>query len=457
MSERRMILIVDDDGAHRTMLRALMTGWGYAIQEATDGMEAVNAVRGGPFDLILMDVRMVHMSGLEALSEIKAINPAIPVLIMTAYASIESAVEALKKGAYDYMTKPLDFDVLRLSVERAMEHSHLKEENRLLRETLGYQFNRQQIIGRSAVMKNLLETVSMVAATEATILITGESGTGKEMIAGALHYNSLRKDGPFVKINCGAITETLLESELFGHEKGAFTGADRRREGKFRQADGGSILLDEISEMSLGMQVKLLRVLQEREIVRVGGQEVIPVNVRVIAATNRDLISEIHTGRFREDLYYRLNVVTLHVPPLRERPEDIPLIAQNHMKKFSDQNHKIIKGFTPRAMDRLLKYSWPGNIRELINAVERGVILARSDYIDINELSLILPHDAEARDKQADSYGSVSESGSLMDVEREAIVRTLKSAGGNKSEAARRLGITRRTLHKKLKQYGMMQ
>ncbi|MGD0276483.1 MAG: sigma-54 dependent transcriptional regulator, partial [Syntrophales bacterium] len=238
MSERRMILIVDDDGAHRTMLRALMTGWGYAIQEATDGMEAVNAVRGGPFDLILMDVRMVHMSGLEALSEIKAINPAIPVLIMTAYASIESAVEALKKGAYDYMTKPLDFDVLRLSVERAMEHSHLKEENRLLRETLGYQFNRQQIIGRSAVMKNLLETVSMVAATEATILITGESGTGKEMIAGALHYNSLRKDGPFVKINCGAITETLLESELFGHEKGAFTGADRRREGKFRQADG---------------------------------------------------------------------------------------------------------------------------------------------------------------------------------------------------------------------------
>ena len=237
---------------------------------------------------------------------------------MTAYASVETAVEALKKGAYDYLTKPLDFDELRLTLERAMDHSHLKEENRLLRERLGSRFDRQNLIGRSQAMTALLETVAQVAPSEATVLITGESGTGKEMIAGAIHFNSFRKDGPFIRINCAAITETLLESELFGHEKGAFTGADRRKEGKFRQADGGTIFLDEVSEMSLGMQVKLLRVLQEREITRVGGDEVLKVDVRVIAATNRDLLQAMAAGRFREDLYYRLNVVTLHVPPLRD-------------------------------------------------------------------------------------------------------------------------------------------
>jgi two-component system response regulator HydG len=454
MNKHRTILVVDDDGAHRIMLRTLLTGWGYTVQEAADGIEAVEAVRSTPFDMVLMDIRMVRMSGLEALDKIKAINPAIPVMIMTAYASIETAVQALKQGAYDYMTKPLDFDVLRISVERAMEHSQLKEENRLLRESLGNHFDKRQIVGRSISMRQLMDTVCMVAATEATILITGESGTGKEMIAGAIHYNSFRKNGPFVKINCGAITETLLESELFGHEKGAFTGAEKKREGKFRQADGGSIFLDEVSEMSLAMQVKLLRVLQEREIVRVGGQEVIPIDVRVIAATNRDLVREIASGKFREDLYYRLNVVTLHVPPLRERSEDIPLIALEHMKKFAEQNRKDIKGFTPRAMDRLLKYSWPGNVRELINAVERGVILAKSDYIDVDELALILPRETVMPGGLSDTRLKDAQTGTLADVERETILNSLRSTGGNKSEAARRLGITRRTLHKKLKQYG---
>jgi two-component system, NtrC family, response regulator HydG len=476
------ILVADDDLAHRTMLRTLLSGWGYAITEADDGGSAVAAVQGRPFDLILMDIRMIKVSGLAALAEIKAFNPSIPVVIMTAYASVETAVEALKKGAYDYLTKPLDFDELRLTLERAMEHSRLKEENLLLKESLGDRFDRRNMIGRSAAMTRLLDTAAQVAPSEATVLITGESGTGKEMIAGLIHFNSLRRERPFIKFNCAAIAETLLESELFGHEKGAFTGADRRREGKFRQADGGSLFLDEVSEMSLGMQVKLLRVLQEREITRVGGEEVIGVDVRLIAATNRDLLKEIAAGRFREDLFYRLNVVTLRVPPLRERIEDIPLLAQDFLVRFAEKNHKTIKGFTPRAMDRLLRHPWPGNVRELMNAVERGVVLSRGDYLDEEEPSLLMPESSAGRaappplpssasvgtpalpgDPAAATVisheavaGNAGTASSLEEVERETILRTLAAASGNKSEAARRLGITRRTLHQKLRKYGMM-
>jgi two-component system response regulator HydG len=451
MKPENTILIVDDDRAHRTMLRTLLAGWGYAIAEADDGSAAIAQVRERPYDLMLMDVRMVKVSGLEALAQIKAFNPAIPVVVMTAYASVETAVEALKKGAYDYLTKPLDFDELRLTLERAMDHSRLKEENRLLRERLGSRFDRRNLIGRSGAMINLLETVAQAAPSEATVLITGESGTGKEMIAGAIHYNSFRKEGPFIRINCAAIAETLLESELFGHERGAFTGADRRKEGKFRQADGGSIFLDEVSETSLGMQVKLLRVLQEREITRVGGDEVLKADVRVIAAANRDLLQAIATGRFREDLYYRLNVVTLHVPPLRSRREDIPLLAQHFLTHFSEKNHKTIKGFTPQAMDRLLRYAWPGNVRELMNAVERGVVLARSEYLDEAELPLISTGEGITEPSPAPNGEAL-----LEEVEKAAILKSLAAADGNKSEAARRLGITRRTLHQKLKKWRLM-
>jgi two-component system response regulator HydG len=346
-------------------------------------------------------------------------------------------------------------------------------------------------------MKRLLDTAAQVAPSEATVLITGESGTGKEMIAGLIHYNSLRKDRPFIKFNCAAITETLLESELFGHEKGAFTGASRRKEGKFRQADGGSLFLDEVSEMSLGMQVKILRVLQERELTRVGGEEVLQVDVRLIAATNRDLLKEIEAGRFREDLFYRLNVVTLHVPPLRERLEDIPLLAQEFLTRFAEKNHKAIQGFTPQAMDRLLRRPWPGNVRELMNAVERGVVLSLGEVLDEAELSLLLPEQNGAAPSAARNIAAAggqtfpgvpeaageptsggapmttksgvngaplasvpmiagAEATSLEAVERETILRTLEAAGGNKSEAARRLGITRRTLHQKLRKYGTM-
>ncbi|MBM4272476.1 MAG: sigma-54-dependent Fis family transcriptional regulator [Deltaproteobacteria bacterium] len=454
MKQKNTILVVDDDFAHRTMLRTLLGGWGYHVTEADDGLSAIEAVHQSPFDVILMDIRMIKVSGLEGLEKIKRFNPAIPVIIMTAYASVETAVQALKQGAYDYLTKPLDFDELKIVIERAMEHSRLQEENRYLRESLAAQFDRRNLIGRSEPMVRLMETVAQVAPSEATVLITGESGTGKEMIAGAIHFNSGRKDAPFVKINCAAVTETLLESELFGHEKGAFTGADRRKEGKFRQADGGSIFLDEVSEMSLAMQVKLLRVLQEREIIRVGGDEVIKVNVRVIGATNTDLIREVEKKRFREDLYYRLNVVTLHVPPLRERKEDIPLIAQHFLTLFAEKNHKNIKGFTPRTMDRLLKHNWPGNVRELMNAVERAVVLSRSDYLNEEDFSLTLRD--QPRPEEAPSQRINTEAPSLEEVEREAILKVLETAGGNKSEAARRLGITRRTLHLKLKKYGMM-
>ena len=454
MKNENSVLVVDDDPAHRTMLRTLLTGWGYTIFEADDGSTAIEKVHEQAFDLILMDIRMIKVSGLEALNEIKAFNPAIPVIIMTAYSSVETAVEALKSGAYDYLTKPLDFDELRLAMERAMDHRQLREENRLLRESLGNHFDRQNIIGRSPAMVKLLETVAQVAPSEATVLITGESGTGKEMIAGAIHFNSPRKQGPFVKINCAAITETLLESELFGHEKGAFTGAHKRKEGRFRQAHGGSIFLDEISEMSLAMQVKLLRVLQEREITRVGGEEVIEVDVRLIAATNKDLLQEIEAGRFREDLFYRLNVVTLHMPPLKERREDVPLLAKHFLEMFSEKNRKTIKGFTPQAMDHLLRYEWPGNVRELMNAVERAVVLSGSEYLDEKEMPIVL----KDRIEEAEEHPKEAIPGDLPleEVEKASILKTLEMAGGNKSETARRLGITRRTLHKKLKKYGVM-
>ena len=457
MNKKNTVLVVDDDKAHRTMLSTLIGGWGYEIYEADDGATAINKVKERSYDLVLMDVRMVKMSGLEALDHIKSFNPAIPVIIMTAYSSVDTAVEAIKQGAHDYLTKPLDFDKLKITLERAMEHTRLKAENRLLKESLGKHFDRQNIIGRSVAMTNLLETVAQVAPSEATVLITGESGTGKELIAGAIHYNSSRKDGPFIKLNCAAITETLLESELFGHEKGAFTGADRRKEGRFYTANGGSLFLDEVSEMSLTMQVKLLRVLQEREFTRVGGEKNIQVDVRVMAATNKDLSELNRQGNFREDLYYRLNVVEMGIPPLRKRREDIPLLAQHFLEIFAAKNRKNIKGFTPQALDHLIRHQWPGNVRELMNAVERAVVLSRSDYLSEEDFPIGGISETSSGDAAADAEKiNANLDAPLEEVEKATILQTLKAAAGNKSEAARRLGITRKTLHNKLKRYGVM-
>ncbi len=446
---RITILIVDDDLGHRGMLTTLLADWGFRVEAVPDGETAVERCRKQAFDLILMDVRMAGISGIEALREIKTYNPAIPVLIMTAYSDVETAVEAIKAGAYDYLTKPLDFEDLRLSMDRALDHAALRNENRALRQNLSASFDPGGIIGQSAAMQRLLEMLATIAPSEATIMVTGESGTGKELIARAVHANSPRNKGPYVPVNCAALTETLLESELFGHEKGAFTGADRRREGRFLAADKGTIFLDEIGEMPLAMQVKLLRVIQEREIQRVGGDQTLKVDVRIVAATNRDLLVEVEAGRFRQDLYYRLNVVALALPSLREREEDIPLLATHFLRKFAEKNVKRIKGFTPEAMDRLLKHQWPGNVRELENAVERAVVLARGEYISERELPPALSGGAgEAR--LEGGFANLT----LEELERLAILDALETAGGNKSEAARRLGITRKTMHAKLTKYG---
>ncbi|MFC1820015.1 sigma-54-dependent transcriptional regulator [Thermodesulfobacteriota bacterium] len=449
------ILVVDDDPSHLTTLKTIIKSWGYHVEAVDDGSKAVEKVEDRPFDLILMDVRMTEMSGIEALKRIKAYNPSIPILIMTAFSSVESAVEALKAGAYDYLTKPLDFEVLKLVIERAREHIGLKVENQILKERLGVDFDIENIVGKSRPMKELIEMIAMIAPSEATVLITGESGTGKELIAGSIHFNSGRKEHPLVIVNCAALTETLLESELFGHEKGAFTGAHKRREGRFMQAEKGTIFLDEISEMSSTMQAKLLRVIQEREIQRVGSDEMIKVDVRILAATNRELKEDVSSGKFREDLYYRLNVVTLRVPPLRDRMDDIPLLAQYFLDKYAEKNRKQVKGFAPLAMDMFIKHDWPGNVRELENAVERAVILLTGDYITEKELPMsIIQSYPEESHWQAPSV-LTTESRSLEEIEKDAILRALDASGGNKSETARKLRINRKTLHKKLKRYGV--
>jgi len=447
------ILIVDDDDGHRTMLKTLISGWGYNIRVVSDGDEAVDAVGEEPFDLILMDIKMVRMSGIEALSKIQEVNPSIPVLIMTAFASVDTAVDAMKMGAYDYLTKPLDFEKLKITMKRAMEHVSLKQENMNLKESLGEDFNRNKILGKSEAIQKVLEVIAHSAPTEATILITGESGTGKELAAGAIHYNSHRKNGPFVKVNCGAITETLIESELFGHEKGSFTGAHKQKDGKFVQAQHGTIFLDEIGTMALNMQTKLLRVLEDRKVVRVGGDREIPLDVRIIAATNEKLEALVAENKFREDLYYRLNVVNVYLPPLREREGDIPILAEFFLQRAVNKNMKRIKGFSPEAMDRLVRYSWPGNIRELNNAVERAVILARGEYIEKDAIVTGGDYAEDAffsEEKQADEF--IMEP--LKAFEKKAILKTLEVMKNNKSATAKKLGITRKTLHKKLKEYG---
>ena len=446
----KTVLVVDDDTAHATMLKTLMKGWGYTVQVALDGDDGVDAVTNSSFGLVLMDMKMVKMSGMEALAKIHAFNPALPVIIMTAYSSVDTAVQALKIGAYDYLTKPLDFDKLKLTVDRVFERLHLKNENQDLKKRLETSTFHHDILGKSPAVKALLDTIHMVAPTDANVLVTGESGTGKELVAAALHSNSMRRQHPYVRINCAAITETLLESELFGHERGAFTGAEKKRKGKFLLADKGSILLDEIGEMSLAMQAKLLRVIQEKEIAPVGAEKTLVVDVRVIAATNRDLKAMSAKQTFREDLYYRLNVVNIDIPPLRRRTEDIPELAMHFLDEFARKNRRDIKGFSPNAMDTLIRYEWPGNVRELMNAVERGVVMARTDYLCRSDLSFILDDESE----QIRDTGFNLENISLSKVEKRAILSTLAAAGGNKSEAARRLGITRKTLLKKLKQYG---
>ncbi|MCP1631525.1 two-component system response regulator HydG [Citrobacter amalonaticus] len=432
------ILVVDDDVSHCTILQALLRGWGYDVALAYSGQAALEQVREHVFDLVLCDVRMAEMDGIETLKEIKALNPAIPVLIMTAFSSVETAVEALKTGALDYLIKPLDFDNLQTTLENALAHTRTPASE--LPSVSASQFG---MVGKSPAMQQLLSEIAMVAPSDATVLIHGDSGTGKELVARALHASSGRSDKPLVTLNCAALNESLLESELFGHEKGAFTGADKRREGRFVEADGGTLFLDEIGDISPMMQVRLLRAIQEREVQRVGSNQTISVDVRLIAATHRDLAEEVKVGRFRQDLYYRLNVVTIETPALRQRREDIPLLADHFRQRFAERNRKAVKGFTPRAMDLLIHYDWPGNIRELENAIERSVVLLTGEYISERELPLAIA-------SQPLPLMTEQTIQPLVEVEKEVILAALEKTGGNKTEAARQLGITRKTLLAKL-------
>ena len=448
--QKSTLLIVDDDYAHRNMLKLMLENWHYRTFEVETGEDAVDFVKKQAVDLVLCDVRMTNMDGFATLLAIHEWNPAIPVVLMTAYSSVEKAVEAMKMGAYSYVTKPLDFEVLKATLYNALEHTRLKEENTQLKQALG--IAQTMPLGKSALMRSLQEMIETVAPSEATVLITGESGTGKELVAKAIQANSLRKNQAFVTINCAALAENLLESELFGHEKGAFTGADKMREGRFVQADNGTLFLDEIGEMPLALQVKLLRVLQNGEIQRVGSDKVKIVDVRIIAATNRTLQKEVEAGRFREDLYYRLNVIALEVPALRERKDDIPLLAQKFVENFARANRKSIKGFSPQAMDMLMRYDWPGNVRELENAMERAVILTVGEYVTERSLPLAIQ---QMTGNMAAVPSGILANKSLDDIEKEAISATLAETADNKSEAARRLGITRATLHSKLKKYNL--
>ncbi|MBZ4647891.1 MAG: Response regulator of zinc sigma-54-dependent two-component system [Desulfomicrobiaceae bacterium] len=448
--DKARILVVEDDHAHGVMLEVMLSGWGYEVVRVEDGEAAVEQVRAEPFDAVLTDIRMARMDGITALHHIRAINPALPVLIMTAYSSVESAIQAVREGAYDYLQKPLDFEHLRLALARAVDHGRLKLENVRLREVVERASGEPELVGSSPAMRELFRTIDAVAPTEATVLITGESGTGKELVARAIHRASLRASGPLVTVNCAALPEQLLESELFGHEKGAFTGADRPRDGRFLKAHGGTLFLDEMGELPLTVQAKLLRAVQEGEVQRLGSDRVTQVDVRILAATNRDLAAEAAAGRFREDLYYRLSVITVAVPPLRARREDIVLLAHHFLQRYAERNHRAVRAFSPRAMDALLRHDWPGNVRELQNAVERAVILCPAETIDLEDL----PASVRAAVERAPQEGAGSP-GSLEDAERERILEVLRETGGNKSQAARILGITRVTLRAKMRRYGI--
>jgi two-component system response regulator HydG len=447
------LLIVDDDTAHLSMLETLLKSLSYAIECVKDGADAIRQVQETPYDLVLMDVRMANVGGMEALKEIKHFNPAIPVIIMTAYSSVDKAVEAMRLGADDYLTKPLNFEELKLSIERVTKHLKLSLENTQLKEQLLGQGDFSGIIGTSPAIREVIDTAKIAAPTDANILISGESGTGKELFAKAIHKNSKRNKKPLISVNCAALSETLLESELFGHEKGAFTGADKSRDGLFISADKGTIFLDEIGEIPLSMQVKLLRVLQEKEIQKVGSDKVTNIDVRVIVATNKNLEKEVEAGNFRQDLFYRLNVINVKVPPLRHRADDIPLLAQKFLDRYTKENNKEIKGFTPMAMDALVKYGWPGNVRELENIIERAIILCLGQYISEKDLpSNVL------KDYEPDNIAGHDLSGggrTLDEIEGIALIETLKQTKGNKTEAAKILNITRTTLNNKLKRHNL--
>lgn len=446
MSKER-ILVVDDEANARTALAELLREEGYAVETAADGFKAFAKFEETQPDLILTDLKMPGMDGIELLHKVRQAEPNFEVVVMTAFGAVESAIQAMRAGATDYLTKPLNLEELLIVLERALERRKLRSDAGEMRQRLAERYSFENIIGASPPMQELFKIIAQVASSRASILLSGESGTGKELVAAAIHQRSPRAARPFVRVHCAALAETLLESELFGHERGSFTGADRRREGRFERASGGTLFLDEIGEIPQSTQVKLLRVLQEREFERVGGDQTIQTDVRVIAATNRDLKRQVELGNFREDLFYRLNVINLNLPPLRERPSDIPALAGHFLSKYASENGRGKMTLSDSALERLSHYPWPGNVRELENALERAVVLAEGATIETAHLP------AEVKATQS-SHGIRIPGSTLADIERYAILETLSAEGGSTSKAASKLGISPRKIQYKLHQYG---
>ena len=441
------ILIIDDEKNIREGLGAALEMEGYKIALASDGKAGLERLVKGDIDLVITDLRMPEVSGEQVLAKVTAENPGVPVIVLTGHGSIDSAVDAMRNGAYDFLTKPLNLDQLVLIVKRALQGRELVLKHKELQEELNSRKSFESIIGKSAEMQKIFEIVRKAAGSKASVLITGESGVGKELIANALHNLSPRRDNSLIKVHCAALSENLLESELFGHEKGAFTGATSLKRGRFELANGGTIFLDEIGEIDQNVQIKILRVLQDKRFERVGGEETLEVDVRVIAATNRDLEAEIAAGRFREDLYYRLNVVHIHVPPLRDRRDDIPLLITAFLQEFAKENGKTIEGIDSRARSALYKFDWPGNIRQLRNCLESAVVMSSGPIIKLEDLPPSI-----AGSSQTDII-EVPAGIPMSEAEKMLILQNLAINKGNKTKTADILGIGRKTLHRKLDEF----
>ncbi|RAL20319.1 transcriptional regulator [Lujinxingia litoralis] len=452
-ARRRRILVVDDEPHARRALVELLSDDGYEVASAGDGFKALGILREWPCEVLLTDWRMPVMDGITLIKKAREENPQLGCVVMTAFGSVESAVEAMKAGADDYLTKPLNFDAVSLVLARAMDRIEERRELTSLRARNAEQRaqTRTKILGSSPPVQSLVAMIDQVAGARATVMITGESGTGKELIARMLHEKSGRVDKPFVRLHCAALAESLLESELFGHERGAFTGANARREGRFEEADGGTLFLDEIGEISPTIQVKLLRFLQQREFERVGGNKTISVDVRVVAATNRDLEAEVKAGRFREDLYFRLNVIHIQAPPLRARPGDVPLLARHFVAKYAQENARNIEEVAPEVMSTLERYDWPGNVRELENVVERAVVMTDGTRLELRHLPAELLRQSERG--LLGELGVQIPGSSLAEIERHAILRTYEATGGSSAETAEMLGISVRKVQYRLREY----
>ncbi|QLR44003.1 acetoacetate metabolism transcriptional regulator AtoC [Enterobacter sp. RHBSTW-00994] len=450
------ILIVDDEDNVRRMLATAFSLLGHETHCASNGQAALNLFSDTRPDVVVMDIRMPELNGIDALKVMRTQQPRVPVILMTAYAEVETAVEALRCGAFDYVIKPFDLDELNLVIQRALQLQAMKQEIRNLHQALNTSWQWGHILTNSPAMLDICKDTAKIALSQANVLISGESGTGKELIARAIHYNSRRASGPFIKINCAALPESLLESELFGHEKGAFTGAQTLRQGLFERAHQGTLLLDEVAEMPFSLQAKLLRILQEREFERIGGHQTIRVNIRIVAATNRDLQAMVKAGTFREDLFYRLNVIHLILPPLRERQEDIGLLANHFLQKFSSENQRDIIEFDSTALALLTRWSWPGNIRELSNVVERAVVMSTGAVIFAEDLPAPFHHPVSTKTafRQVQS-GERNLKEEIKREEKRIIVEVLEQQQGNRTHSALMLGISRRALMYKLQEYGI--